>query len=540
MLLATLVLTSSIRGVAHLATAAVARAAPVAAAARSPASRRPRRGSGPGGRGDPGARGAPAGRLGPAVKGPASPATGRAGGAPAESPGAPGEGGALAQAGEGDFLGQNGLASPFCSHAPGLTGRVRANCADSGFTAAPAPTGNYAFDVHIDTGWTHASNILAVAVEDMMQWVWMALVALVRGLLVALEWCYSLNLLGGAILGEVARAMRGAQATFTAPGLAVVLAMGAVLLAYEGLVRRRVAQTLGQAVATIAMTAGGLWMIADPGGTLGTLAGWADRVGVAAVGALAAGSPEHPDGTLAGDLGAAFGDVITGPWCYMEFGSVAWCRDPHRLDPRLRGAALHIAREARGLAAGRGQGASARRSLLAGAGLLEGARTNGAVFLAMPANGLARNSINESGSLLSVLCGGSPDATRCSGPTAAQAQFRTEHGTVARVIGLVLIWLGALGMLGLFGWLALRLAGAALLALALLLLAPVAVLTPALGESGRAVFGAWLRRLFGAVMAKLLYSVLLGTALMTMNVLAGVGALGWWVQWALMSAFWWL
>ncbi|MHB8492014.1 MAG: hypothetical protein ACYDA6_07380, partial [Solirubrobacteraceae bacterium] len=88
--------------------------------------------------------------------------------------------------------------------------------------------------------------------------------------------------------------------------------------------------------------------------------------------------------------------------------------------------------------------------------------------------------------------------------------------------------------------LAARLVGAALLALVLLLFAPVAALAPAFGESGRLVFGAWCRRLLGAVLAKLLYSVLFGMALMMMNLLAGVDALGWWVQWALISAFWWV
>ena len=57
--------------------------------------------------------------------------------------------------GEADPLVSNGLGSPLCK---GLLGAgncpaapVR-DCETSGFVAAPAPTGNYGIDVHIDTG----------------------------------------------------------------------------------------------------------------------------------------------------------------------------------------------------------------------------------------------------------------------------------------------------------------------------------------------------------------------------------------------------
>ena len=102
--------------------------------------------------------------------------------------------------------------------------------------------------------------------------------------------------------------------------------------------------------------------------------------------------------------------------------------------------------------------------------------------------GRQRNSINDSGSLFNVLCGGSEEP--CQGPTAEQAEFRTQDGTTWRVIGLVLIWVGVLGMLLLLGFIALHLLGAAIASLFLLLLAPAAVLAPALGDGGRAAFRA--------------------------------------------------
>src|ERR1035441_4562795 len=117
--------------------------------------------------------------------------------------------------------------------------------------------------------------------------------------------------------------------------------------------------------------------------------------------------------------------------------------------------------------------------------LLRDARTNGELFLALPANQAARNSINDSGSLFNVLCGGSSEP--CQGSTAGQAGFRTESGTQARLGGLFLIAIGALGMILLIGFIALPLLGAAIMSLLYLLMAPAAVLAPALGDGGRII-----------------------------------------------------
>jgi hypothetical protein len=437
-------------------------------------------------------------------------------------------------------LAENGLGSPSCRENAEAPPVARENCATSGFAAAPAPTGDYAFDVHIDTGLAHFSNYLEAAAQDAAQWAWMALVALVRGLLATLEWCYSLDLLGRALLGQVADALRSARETITTPGLAIAMTIASVLAVYHGLLRRRVAQTLGQVLAMFAMMVGGLWTIVDPVGSVGEVATWVNRASLGALGAVAAGTPGHPGRTLAEDLKGLFADVVSGPWCFLEFGDERWCRDPRLLDARLRKAALRVAGEERTLA-GHGEDAGAeRRARLGVAWMLENARDNGDLFLALPANGVARNSINESGSLLSALCGGSTDATRCTGPTAAEAEFRTQHGTWPRVVGLLLIWLGALGMLALFGWIGLRLLAAAVLSLFLILLAPAAVLAPALGDGGRGLFRAWATRLLGALTAKLVYSLLLGATLLLTNLLAGLTVLGWWMQWMLVSAGWWL
>jgi len=427
----------------------------------------------------------------------------------------------------GDPLAGNGLNSPLCRNAAeaGLSEATARNCRASGFEAAQAPTGDYAFDVHINTGVTKWGNDAAAMMQNLLQFGWTMLVAVVRGVIVMLDWCFTIDLLNSPAMSGLARGLRATQATFTQPWLAIVLAIASVIALYRGLIRRRVAETVGEALLMLAMMAGGMWVILDPMGTVGALGEWANEASLGTLGAVMAGTPDHPERTLADSARNVFSAAIDGPWCYLEFGDVSWCSNPARLDPRLRSAALKIAAE--------GSYAPGHS-----AALLAGARTNGELFLALPANETARNSINTDGSLFNVLCGGNEEP--CHSPTAGQAEFRTQSGTGARAIGLLFISFGVLGMLLLLGFIALRLLGAAIMSLIYLLVTPAAVLAPALGEGGRAAFRAWATRLLSAVISKLVFSFLLGAVLMAERVLSGVRLFGWLTQWLLISSLWWM
>jgi hypothetical protein len=460
-----------------------------------------------------------------------------------------GDASASAPTSGGDPLVENGLGSPLCGRGAGeLSQTSQSNCRTSGFEAAAAPTGDYALDVHIDTA-AFSLNGQALLQDYAIEPLWMGLVWVVHTLIVALEWCFTLDLLDSSATSGVGRALRETQAAFTGPWLVLALALASLLAAYNGLIRRRVAETLGQAVLMLAMMAGGLWVIANPTGTVGALGQWADEASLGTLGAVAQGTPGRGPRTLADNMEALFAGVVTGPWCYLEFGNVRWCEDPARLDPRLRAAGRAIAGLERllgGCRSGRLPELPCRllrsdqpQMLAQSETLLLGARTNGQLFLALPADQAARNSIDQAGSLLSVLCGGGEDATDCRGPTAPEAEFRTQSGTGSRLGGLLLIAIGALGMILLFGFIALHLLGAEILSLFYLLLAPAAVLAPALGDGGRSAFRLWGSRLLGAIVSKLIYSFLLGALLLLTRTLLDLQALGWWTRWLLASALWW-
>jgi hypothetical protein len=443
---------------------------------------------------------------------------------------------------QADPLVANGLGSPACGSplSPELSGGSRRDCETAGFTAAGAPTGNFGLDVHIDTGLIPLTGGgLLTTVQDLfVAPLWLAVVWLVHVLVVMLEWSFGLDLIEGASARGLQANLSHAGRVLTAPLLALALSIAAGLVAYHGLVRRRVGQTLGEALAMLAMIGGGTWLMVDPAGTVGALSAWTGEAGLGALAAAADGAPAAPGRALAQSMSTVFAATVEAPWCYLEFGDVAWCREPSRLERSLHLAGLRLADREQQEANCGGSSCAGGSRLLNSARLLREARTNGDEFLALAPNGPERNSINDTSSLLRTLCRSS-DATSCNGPGASEAEFRTNSGTWPRVGGLMLILIGVLGMLLLLGWIGLRLLLAAILSLFYLLLTPGIVLVPVFGESGRSAFRGWAGRLFGAVLAKLVYAFLLGVVLSVMSVLEALSGLGWWADWMLQSAFWW-
>ena len=208
---------------------------------------------------------------------------------------------------------------------PNCRRRPRATAGISHFEAAQAPTGDYGFDVHLDTGVGDWANDLDTEILNPVQWSWTLLVVAVHVAIVVLEWCYTIDLLQSSAIGGIARGLRETQATFTQPWLVLALAIAAVLALYHGIVRRRVAQTLGEVVLMGLMMVGGLWVIVNPIGTVGALDAWANEAGLGTLAAVATGTPAHSGRTLGESMRSVFSGAIGGPWCFMEFGNVRWC-----------------------------------------------------------------------------------------------------------------------------------------------------------------------------------------------------------------------
>ncbi len=240
----------------------------------------------------------------------------------------------------------NGLGSPVCEGslaAQGLSAPVLQNCRTSGWVAAGAPTSNYAFDINDGRGGVLGPDARSLFQQYLLAPIWMGFVWIVHALLALLEWAYTIDLIDGSSSNSLAQGLHETRALFTQPWLVLVLAVASVLAAYHGLVRRRVAQTFGQALVMVSMMVGGLWVIADPTGTVGEVGGLANQASLGTLSAFAQGTPGAGARTLSDGMREVFAVGIGDPWCFLEFGDVRWCRDPARMDGRLRTYARHLA-----------------------------------------------------------------------------------------------------------------------------------------------------------------------------------------------------
>src|SRR4051794_9205051 len=255
-----------------------------------------------------------------------------------------------------------------------------------------------------------------------------------------------------------------------------------------------------------------LLIVHDPAGTVGKVGDWGDSAGhEVASGVAGAVQPRSQaqadeDGLDRGAQ-AIFDTIVLRPWCALEFGDVDFCLSKPPTDPRYY------------------DGAGEFRDNAAAAA------TVADLWLRFPANGTERNKLYES--------------WKKDGDTATQSRVEMMQGqsTGKRLALPAIIVAGLLGALLLLGWIAFWLIAFAAIALFFLLLAPFVFLLPALGESGRCGFVTWGKRLLGALIAKLLYAIVLGIVIYVAAVIAELGdpgGLGWLGVWVLEAIFWWV
>jgi hypothetical protein len=278
---------------------------------------------------------------------------------------------------------------------------------------------------------------------------------------------------------------------------------------YRGLAQRRTSEALSGLLATVLLMVAGLVVVSDPVGTVGRASELANQAALGIVSGATTGSTQRPARGFGEAMRRVFDQAVLRPWCALEFSDVRFClANPREVidsgdlpdDPKV-------------------EAAYARAGTVAD------------LFLAFEPNGEddvdQRNEIYEKWK--------DKDGDRLQ----AVVRIQKEPSTGPRLALLAVIAIGQLGMVFLLGWLAMRLLGYGGLALALLLAAPVMLLAPALGDSGRGAFIAWAKRLAGALVAKAVYAVLLAVVLLSTGALAEIDSLGWIAVWLLQAVVWW-
>jgi hypothetical protein len=461
------------------------------------------------------------------------------GAAPARSEPDPGE----RTDGYADPFATLGARSPFCSRAR-IGARASESCRLSGAIAHPYPLSSYGIDVRVGFSLTKVENNLLGALQSVAALVWMGLVYLLKGVLLLLEWAFSLDLIGESLPG-VGRALRTLhERVLGEPWFLAAISVAGLWGVWRGLVQRRTIETLSGLAATILLMLAALVVIANPAGTVGYASKLANDGSLGLLSAASTGRVKEPAESFSDSMRALYDSLVLEPWCALEFGDVEWCLAHPKKGSTLTNADVWLAFPAQS-----GQRESLYKlqkgdqletggilgSRISFGDLLGSARevaTGGPLGQALGITKLGKEALRGQDAKLSDRVKGlvqkDPERVR----------MQEGGGTFPRIALLALIAAGMLGAIALLLYLGIRLLLAAILSLILLLLAPAMLLAPAFGESGRATFVAWAKRLVGALAAKLVYALLLALVLVAASAIAAL-RIGWFGTWLLQLAFWW-
>jgi hypothetical protein len=422
-----------------------------------------------------------------------------------------------------------GLRNPVCDNVGEIRDRdTRVSCETSGTPENNYPSGNYGFDVYVETGVTHPIGDAMWAMSMGLQWFWGGLRFVLNLVLSLLGFAFSLNPFAeGHTMSEISATIERVYARITDPWLSTLIVIGGIWFAYKGLVQRQAAAGVAGTLAAIAMLVVGLWVIHQPRESVGRLARISDQVALGVISAPRTGSVSRPMGSYAEAMSGVWTQLIQVPFAGLDFSDVRWAMGP---PPReaVEKADEKFCEDI---------GALSMLALLAQMGS-EGAQKACA--------SAARRRYGRPKRIIDLYLRSSPNSPSrealwnyFNGDERYKAKVAAQGGDGVLMRGsmLLIFALGLLGSLLLLIWLAIRLFTQAAIAFVLLLVAPFALFFPFLGDSGRRAFKTWGLSLLGAIAAKVIYAAFLSVVLLALGILGHIGSLA--TGFLLSSAFAW-
>ena len=467
----------------------------------------------------------------------------------------------IAASGSPDYLSDLGLTSPFCSGA-GLSSSQQQNCIHSGSPWSAYPVGNYQLD--INTG-SNGGGILDLDVtgfvtgllQEIANGLWMFGLYVLRAALTLVEIAFGLNLFGSSrALGGISGALTNLYQNFDVPWMGAVLAAIGLWGIWTGLIQRKHSYTIGATLASVVMVLVAMWIIAQPADTVGVAYQAANDAALDLIAAPSQGHLTDPQSSFSSAIESLWTQMVRGPWCALDFTSISFCNGkPEAAAVKLaakdayrdNGLLLLELSEAMSPAGGDCSAAAAD----AGACVQRYFETHQAypppatradLYLRYSPGSQPRTDLwtyyhgTDNAHILIFDVGGGH-----AGVNPEAVSIQGSDGWISRIGLLLLLGFGLLGVLLMLVWIAVRLVLQTCMGLVLLVLAPIALVFPAFGENGRAMFAQWGKALLGSLISKSFYAAMLAagvTGSSAISALAGTGA-SFGLTFLLLSAFWW-
>lgn len=407
------------------------------------------------------------------------------------------------------------LPNQICSSAP--AGRAGRNCRGLGEPESSYPISNYGFDINADTGVDNIIGNMQQALGELANALWLGALYVLHGIFTLLGWALSLNPFADAgFLGDLGRRLEGLYDLFTEPVLVLCFVVLGSWVLWRGIVRREGGPAVAGTLAAVGLMLAGWVVIHEPRETVGRVSGLGNDLSLGLIGA-SQGQPDAPAQGYASATEEAWRGAVYPLFATLNFSNPQWAQEP-------------VLRSNESIAEVLADRCEDSASAACSAGE---PRQNLEVWLAFPRGSDEREKLWDD-------LTDEPFRELYGDPLHIQA----GESQASRLPLVILLLAGLLGLIFLLGWLALRIFLAAGVAFLTVLMAPIVMLFPAFGESGRRAFVAWGTTMLAALLAKLLYGALLSVVLLA-NVLISsqvgtesgevpplIGVL-------LMAGFWW-
>lgn len=449
-----------------------------------------------------------------------------------------------------------GIENPLCGEPNKLSARQIRNCRSSHSPEAAYPVGNYGFDVHVEAGG-FISSLFAPAVSFVLQLlsvIWLVLLMMLKGCLIILGFAFSLSpFTDNRMLSQIGTGLTSSFNNLTSPWLSTLFVILGGWGLYNGLIRRKTGETLAGMLMALVMMLAGLWIIHSPRDTVGRVAEAVNSASLTAVSAPSSGHVSTPVRSYNDAMASVWNQMTAVPFCAMDFSDVHWCMTAKPSED-----ALEAARS------GLDDGDAFTQQLLSGlpsapelatkalahdlSGLFGQAPTIRDLYLRFSPQSGPRDKLwdyynGEPDDHVGLPLNIGPQLNVGGGTDGAapdKVSMQGRNGVVTRMVMVLIFTIGLLGGLLLLLWLAMKLVMATASSFILVLATPLAMFFPVFGQAGRNAFTKWATALLGAIVAKLIYSGLLGIVLLGSSVIgSAIGRSSPTLGLIAVMSFWW-